>query len=246
MTDRMDDEITDVSRFVFTFDTDWVPQFMLDRTLALVEQGGIKATVFCTGPYRLGSPDTFEAALHPNFLPGSTQGDTPTQVMAGLKKLYPDAIGSRSHRYFWHSGIRKLLVEQGMKYDCSQYLPAHPRAGVVDHLGLLRAGTWWSDNLHMLNGYGMTEFTPPRLDSPGLKVLDIHPVHVFFNTPDLDWFRDVMSRLPDLPDITEDEAIEMRFDGHGIGTVFEAAMNYAHKTGTPAVTMRDIVEMEIA
>ena len=230
---------------VMTFDTDWVPQFMVDRCLDILAEGGARATFFCTGPYDLRDPESFEAALHPNFLPGSTQGQDPESVMTWLKSVHPGAVGSRSHKYFWYSDIRPLLRRHGMLYDCTQFLPGQSHTGLVDHLGLRRAGTWWSDNLHLMGGLDLTRFDPPGLLTPGLKVLDFHPIHVYMNSPSREWFRDAMAGLPPVPELREADVAARRFDGPGIGTLLELAVRRLRDIQGETWTMAGLVRREL-
>lgn len=238
--------IADGPLAVLTFDTDWVPQFMVDRCLDILDEGGARATFFCTGPYDLRDPDRFEAALHPNFLPDSTQGEDPEAVMKGLKSLFPEAVGSRSHKYFWHSDIRPLLQRHGILYDCTQFLPAQAHAGLVEHLGLKRAGTWWSDNLHLMGGLDLTRFDPPGLLTPGLKVLDFHPIHVYMNSPSREWFREAMAGLPPVPELRETDVAERRFDGPGIGTLLGHTVRRLQAIQETTWTMAGLVRRELA
>ncbi|EGB15634.1 polysaccharide deacetylase [Pseudodesulfovibrio mercurii] len=226
---------------VLTFDTDWAPRFMVDRCLDILDRAGAKATFFCTGPYDFRGSGRIETALHPNFLPGSTQGADPEAVVSGLKALYPDAVGTRSHRYFWHVGLRPVLLRHGLRYDCSQIMPGQAHLGLAEHLGLKRGATWWSDNLHLHHGLDPAVFDPPGLTEPGLKILDIHPVHVCLNTPDPAWFRATMAGLPPLPELTEEDVAPLRHPGPGVGTWLERAVASIPEIQDGFVTLREVL-----
>lgn len=226
---------------VLTFDTDWAPQFMVDRCLDILSEGGAGATFFCTGPYDFRGLDRIETALHPNFLPDSTQGADPESVVSWLKSLYPEAIGTRSHRYFWHVGLRPVLLRHGLRYDCSQIMPGQSHLGLAEHLGLKRGATWWSDNMHLRHGLDPAFFDPPGLTAPGLKILDIHPVHVCLNTPDPDWFRTTMAGLPPLPELTEEIVAPLRHPGAGIGTWLEQAVRRIPEIQDGFATLGELV-----
>src|SRR5207244_3974947 len=43
------------------------------------------------------NPELFELGIHPNFLPGSTHGDTPDAVLRHCRALVPDAVSMRTH-----------------------------------------------------------------------------------------------------------------------------------------------------
>jgi hypothetical protein len=227
---------------VLTFDTDWVSQALLDCSLRLLEAAGVKATIFCTGPYDLGSSGLFEAGLHPNFLPDSTQGDSPEATMLFLRSLYPEAVGSRSHKYYWHSGIRPLLLRHDVTYDCSLLLIQQPHLRVYDHLGLKRIATWWSDNIHLLHKEDFTRFDLPGLHEPGIKVLDFHPIHVALNTPSLEWYRKVMSTLPPVSELTGEIVDAVRHDGFGVATLLASVAERIVAGQGSGLTLREVVK----
>jgi len=237
--------MTEISNtIILTFDTDWVPQCLLERTLAVLEDANAKATIFCTGAYDLGTSGLFEAGLHPNFLPGSTQGETPEETLRWLLSIYPDAVGSRSHKYCWYSEIRGLLTSHGLLYDCSLLLIQQRCLQVYDHLGLRRVATWWSDNVHLHRAAHSHRFAPEGVDSPGLKVLDFHPIHVALNTPNLEWYRNAVRKLPPVPELTESEIDAVRYKGEGVASLLASAVAYIKKRQGQGLTLKEVVERE--
>lgn len=229
------------SEFIFTLDTDWAPQFVLDSALGMLAEHGLAATVFCTGEYVFPSDVRVEAALHPNFMPDSTQGSDPDEVLGNLKAVWPKARGSRSHRLFWHSGLRSVLLRHGIMYDCSTLLPLQPLAAPANAGGLLHCSIWWSDNLHLLHKYPLNQFDLPGMDSPGLKILVFHPIHIFLNTASSKDARNLKKAIAHLPTAKLEDLEPLRNQGTGVGTMFLKALEYISKTQEESMTLEDAV-----
>lgn len=79
---------------VLTFDIDWAPDFMIDFVAEGLTQRRVRATWFVTHAspaveWLREHPDLFELGIHPNFAPGSTQGDSPEAVLRHCLRLEP-------------------------------------------------------------------------------------------------------------------------------------------------------------
>ena len=162
-----------------TLDVDWAPEAVLDEVLAQVIAAGARATVFATHPSEAllaQDPDQIEVALHPAFT--AEDDDSPLET---LRQTYPHAIGARSHRLFVSSRVLEHYERHGIRYESNMLLPLHPGlAPVARRPRLLSIPFYWADDLPTaaeVPGIGDL-----RLDAPGLKVLDFHPIHVFMNT----------------------------------------------------------------
>lgn len=217
-------------RFILTMDTDWAPQFVLDHALSLIGDHGVPVTLFCTSPYHLPedlqADGSVETALHPNFMPGSTQGPPNAgeeERLRHLLALYPTARGSRSHRFYWHSGLRNRLLNCGLAYDASIFCPLQSHLVPYDYYGLTRFPTWWADGYHLLKGFALDRFAPPGMEMPGLKILNFHPIHVYCNTSDLGRMKKALATIQ-LPEAGPEDLEPLRSDGHGVETLFISAL----------------------
>src|SRR5262245_51696430 len=89
--------------FVFTTDIDWAPEWAIQEMLRLFDHEQMPLTPFLTHDSaalraRYGTPSMrARAGLHPNFLPGSSHGERPEQVIDSVCRLWPEAHGFRSH-----------------------------------------------------------------------------------------------------------------------------------------------------
>jgi len=211
--------------FALTFDTDWVPQFVMDHVIDFLAAYDLPATFFCTSPYKLPRNEQIETALHPNFLENSTQGEDEESRLQYLKDLYPEAIGSRSHRFYWHSGIKTLLQSKGILYDASLPCPLQTHLGRIDSFGIIRFPTWWTDGFQLLSKRRMDVFDLPGMRTPGLKVMMFHPIHIYCNTNSHTDFKAAMRGF-DLPNATPGDLEGLRNPGQGISTFFEAVLSH--------------------
>ncbi len=212
--------------FVLTFDTDWAPQFVLDYVLERVRECRVKATVFCTSRYDFSSGVEIEAAIHPNFMSDSTQGNVEEEVVRRLKSWWPDAVGSRSHGLFWHSGLYGILSRHGIRYDCSQFLPLHPGLEKVSHCGLERFPIWWTDGLHLHRGLPLERFNVPGMEAPGLKVLIFHPIHIYLNTKEAGGHKEAIRRAGPLREAAPKDLAPFRNEGFGVESLFVSALEH--------------------
>jgi len=80
-----------------TLDVDWAPDFVIEDVAELLINSSVRATWFVTHASSAiddlrKRPDLFELGIHPNFLPGSTQGADVDSVLNHCMSLVPDAV----------------------------------------------------------------------------------------------------------------------------------------------------------
>lgn len=224
---------------LLAFDTDWVPQFLLDFVFQRLAHYGVTATFFCSSPYAFPEGSAHERALHPNFMPDSTQGKTPGEVLAHLKAFYPDAQGSRSHCLFWHAGLRAHLLQAGVRYNATTFTPLQPCLSPWFFKGLWDFPVWWSDGLQM-DQFPLDRFNPPSSEAPGLKICVFHPIHIWLNSQSLTQAKARLAGV-NLPFATRDSLVRLR-EGNakeGIEVVFEDFLRQASEK--PSHTLSELL-----
>jgi hypothetical protein len=187
-----------------TFDTDWAPDWILQDVADILLRSRVRATWFITndGPATraLLREPLFEVGLHPNFLPGSSHGSSPEDVMAHLKSIAPEAVSVRSHSLCQSEPLLKIMVERfGIAHDCSIHLPL--QAGVTPHVIRLGADTpplvrlphVFQDNMYMFEKRPWS-LGQPWFTSPGLKIFCFHPIHVVMNACSMTDYEQVKSK----------------------------------------------------
>ena len=185
------------NKVFITFDIDWAPDHMVNHIIDLCLKSEVSATFFVThfSPTleRLRAyPHLFEVGLHPNFLPGSTQGDTSEKIFNYCKKLVPDAVSIRPHCVYQHG----RLYDQFNKHfgerivDSSICMPGvssiqafelHTPSG-----RLVRVPFFWADDYYLL---GKQILDPvDLLAAEGAKIYMFHPIHIFQNTQNIEQY----------------------------------------------------------
>lgn len=213
-------------RAALTLDVDWAPDFMIDAAADALIGREVRATWFVTHASpaldRLREhPELFELGIHPNFLPGSSHGATPAEVVAHCVALVPEARAVRTHCLLQSTPLHdELLRGSAIETDLSLFLPGarHVEPIVQWSPGgrLLRIPYVWQDNMEM---YAPTPQwnVDAVLDAPGLRVFDFHPAHVWLNSKSFDAYEELKAVGP-LAELTDTEAMRFR-QPSGAGTM---------------------------
>ena len=178
---------------VLSLDVDWAPDFVINAVAEMLIESQVRATWFITHSSpaidRLRNHShLFELGIHPNFLPGSTQGSSPTEVLRHCMELVPDATTMRTHSAV-QSGplLATVLKETPVRADVSLFLPEMSHIVPVGYeLGdrrLTRVPAFWEDCYQMRTSQPCWN-SRDRLEMFGLKVFSFHPIHVYLNMTD--------------------------------------------------------------
>ena len=165
-----------------TLDIDWASDEILADALDLISSLDVPVTLFCTHTSRLLEgldPARVELAWHPNFL-GPADDE---EVVEDMARLFPGCRGVRSHALFFHSRLAPMYLSRGIRYLAHDLRFAEPLLAPSTHWsGLVNVPGFWEDDVHSL--YFEGDFDPDLVDlaSPGLKVFDVHPIHLRLNT----------------------------------------------------------------
>ncbi len=176
--------------FCFTSDMEWSPESAIESLLDLFEEFSIPLTPFVTHHSqsvwkKYSRLDRTLTGVHPNFLPGSTQGATNSAVIEKMAELWPEAIGFRAHSFYDTSPMCAQLFEKGFRYDSNINLFLQPDLIPLRHFtGLIRFPVFWQDDTHfdMPLSYDFSAFLPHLL-TPGLKIFNVHPLFTGLNIP---------------------------------------------------------------
>lgn len=194
------DETTWRDRIFLTFDIDWAHDDVLLDTIDMVEAANVSATWFVTHDTpvlsRLRSNPKFELGIHPNFnflLSGDDRaGRDSNEVLQRLMGIVPDARSVRSHSMTQSSVLLQSFAAMGLTHDANHFVPASVgydlRPWVLWN-GLTRVPYFWEDDLFC--AYREQQRPEPDIVDAlhlgrGIKVFDLHPIHVFLNTDRLE------------------------------------------------------------
>lgn len=218
-----------------TIDIDWAADFMIDQVAEILAEHTIPCTWFCTHATpalaRLRArSELFELGIHPNFLPGSTHGEDMDAVLSHCLKIVPEAVSSRSHAVV-QSGrlLSHLLSQTPIRNECSTFLPemggVYPLRHQLQSGVLTRLPFIWADDYHLCKQTPAWSASS-LVQSPGLKVLTFHPVHIYLNSPSLAFYDEMR---PLVSSGTQDQIAANTYKGDGIGTLFR---NLCRRLGT--------------
>ena len=185
-----------------TVDVDWAPDFALEQLMLDLTKLGIPATIFATHPTDLliGAGPKFEIGIHPDF----TRIDKENTVKSKFETLlryYPAALATRSHRNFFGQNTCQIASGLGLRFELSHVTFQMPYAQVfADQYGLTRASYTWEDGLHL--DYGLPlEVQRVDLNSPGLKIFNLHPVLYYLNCTNDEQRKQATSGISDLTSV---------------------------------------------
>lgn len=218
-------------RLVLTLDVDWAPDFIIDWVAERLVERRIPCTWFVThaspGVDRLRRhPDLFELGIHPNFLAGSTHGTTVEEVVAHCMAVVPEATLMRTH-CLWQSNhlFNYVLRNTAIVGDSSLFLAKSPglSPAVFRDLGheLVRFPIFWEDDMET-EARHPTWSVGPYLRTPGMRIFNVHPVHVYLNSSTMDPYRRLAACAYPLHEVTPAQAEPLIADGPGARTFFES------------------------
>ncbi len=173
-----------------TFDIDWAPDWAISEVLQLLSEANAPASFFVTHE----SPVIKEiyaqghnVGIHPNFLPGTTQGSNWMETVDSLLRLCPTANSMRTHGLVQATPLLQQISRSfpQLQYDLSLFTPNLRSCGLIpwrlESESLTRINYHWEDDIC---------FYVPAHDwhDPGLcgptTVYDYHPIHIYLNSTD--------------------------------------------------------------
>lgn len=174
-----------------TIDVDWAHDAILEYAIDIFERHDLSVTWFLTHKTglleRIRENPKFELGIHPNFNPllkgDITNGSSAIEVFCKLLDIAPEAKSFRSHSLLQSSPLLNIAKEIGLTHDANSYIPHSSGIELAPWThwnGLIRVPHFWEDDVCWQDGFK----APPSalLSSPGLKVFDFHPIHIFLNT----------------------------------------------------------------
>lgn len=230
-----------------TFDTDWAPDYAIEFAARLVASRGIKSTWFIThdSPQIRSlreNPLLFEVGIHPNFMPGSSHGDTPERVLQRCIEFVPDAVSMRTHGLVQSGALLDMVLEKtGMRYDASLFCPLARNLQVVNYVRfgktLRRIPYFWEEDYAMEfpahPDDGSDLWNPEALleGGDGVRVFNFHPIHVFLNSATMGEYERLKAKHPVLGEAPFQSAQEfVNQSGRGTRTFLETLVNGIART----------------
>lgn len=245
--DRAREELAQRDVVCFTVDIDWASEYACQQALDFFEEHGIPITVFLTHPSQVLAQALAEGkirgGLHPNFMPDSSQGGTYQEVVDYCFRLLPDAQCFRAHRYYEVNDTMELLCGRGIRFEsnvCSLLDNVPP---FLHRSKTISFPIFWEDGAYL---YSNDKFDFPffqsRLHRPGLKVINIHPMHLMLNTPYFSYTREIKDKLSraEWNNLNEESIGKLRHTGYGITNFIEEMIADIKASGTEVMYLEDV------
>ncbi len=235
--------------FCFTTDIEWAPEWAIEDLFALADAYEVPLTPFLTHRSAFlwrrfaGSPEAGGVGVHPNFLPGSTHGDTVAAVIDHVTQLWPQARTFRAHCFYDETRMHRQMAERGFRYDSN--LCAFLQPGLVPlrtATRILRFPVFWEDDLHSRLGLPWAvQAIEGELRSPGLKIFNVHPARVALNVPD-EAFHQSRRSLNEVRELSVEEHANR---GAGTRSLLEELFAHARAMAHPIVGLEELYRQAI-
>jgi ubiquinone/menaquinone biosynthesis C-methylase UbiE len=207
--------------FVLTSDIDWASVACIEDLLHILDGFSIKPVLMATHESAVVSQRAtegrIELGLHPNFLPGSSHGNSADQVIRHISELFPTATTFRSHSFVDSSHIAAHMIARGLRYDSNLCLYMQSDLVPLRHQsGLVRFPVFWEDDVHWTRqGSWCVDDVIEQFLQPGLKVLNFHPIAVALNIPDAGFYKANKGRVSSY---SKEDIERLRHRGSGART----------------------------
>jgi len=208
--------------FCFTSDIDWASEFAIGQTLLFFKNAAIKPTFFLTHKSTVLDTALFEdgiyAGIHPNFLPKSSQGNSFDEVIDFCFNLLPNASCFRAHRYFEVNDIYEKMYSRGIRYATNTCTFLENIPPFLHRSGMVQFPIFFEDGAYLWQDGEMSfKSAESSFKNSGLKVINIHPMHLMLNTPYFAYTRKIKDTVSKEEWISFDEDAIKKLRNNKIG-----------------------------
>jgi hypothetical protein len=188
--------------FCITSDVDWASEDAIQIQQDVLDKYNVCATYFVTHDSPLlnkwDQEGKIQLGIHPNFLSGSSHGDSIDQVIDTVMKFAPNARCFRSHRYFDVAPMTHALVNRGILYDSNLCTNLQQNITPIAHeSGLIRFPCFYEDGTHFgwRRIWNFSQFTE-TFSHPGLKIISTHPMITALNVTTPEYWAELKVKFP--------------------------------------------------
>jgi len=197
----------DFNSNLFTFDIDWVEDFVLEVVLDILDKYNVKSTFFVTHESDLISQlkinNNVDCGIHPNFNPllngDFRYGKNAQEVLEYYLKMVPNATSIRAHSVCECGNFSTIYEKLGIEYDSNVYIPHYsdiePSSWKVHNKNIIKVPITFADDELLVTSSISTDLVKQLLNKNGLKVLDFHPIHIFLNSENIERYNNTRPYL---------------------------------------------------
>ena len=235
--------------FCFSSDIDWASEDVMEEYFNIINPLEIKPMLFVTHESALIESNfqagTIDRGIHPNFLNGSSHGDTFKEIAETVIKFAPESYGFRCHRYFDVTDITHLLANEfNYKYvsNMGTILQTNIRP-ILHESGLINIPIFYEDGTHLYNklNLDLNKYLD-NFTAPGIKIISFHPMNFVFNSPTLTYMRQIKDSLSreEFNNISKETIEKLRNREAGIGQMVLDIVNFVKEKKYPILTLNEI------
>jgi hypothetical protein len=189
--------------FCFTSDIDWASEDAIEIFLNdIVNNHNLKIDLFVTHKSDL-IQDYFEKGkinrgIHPNFLSGSSHGNSFEEIIETVKQFAPETNYFRCHRYFDVTDISlSLLKNHNFKFFSNYSTIFQSNIKPFLHFSsLIQFPVFFEDGTHLFNNLSLNfDDYKKYFETPGLKIISFHPMNYVLNIKDVRDMRKIKDSL---------------------------------------------------
>ena len=233
--DRAREALNHTSVVCLTMDIDWASEYAIEQALTILKKRGLPVTVFVTHKSAVIdaalSAGKIKCGIHPNFMPGSSQGNTYQEIVDFCFDLLPNARLFRAHRYYDGNDPMEVLTRHGIVCESNICTLMDILPPFLHRSQTVSFPIFWEDGAYLfyyggevMHGY---DAFWRRFKKPGLKVINMHPMHLMLNTPYFSYTREIKDRLSreEWNHLDQDQIAKLRYGGEGITTFIEKMLD---------------------
>lgn len=243
--------IKELNGFCFTMDVDWASDIVIEYAVQYFKERHIPITMFFThrSPYidNLVRGNIVHYGVHPNFIQPSSQGKDKKEVIEYCMSNFPHAEVFRAHRWYADNDIYTELFQRGILYEsnlCTMLDVVSPflhRSGMLAFPVFLEDGAYLYHDMDLIFSSSVKYFV-----QYGIKVINIHPMHLAINTPFFQYMRDIKDMLSreEWNDFTG-ESIDryQNREKRGIADFISECVNFIESRGEKVYTLAELYKL---
>ena len=179
-----------------TMDVDWASDFAIAFAVKFFRARRIPLTLFFThmSPFinKLVQEKEIAYGIHPNFIQPSSQGENKNEIIDYCMKCFPRAEAFRAHRWYADNDVYTELYQRGIRYESNLCTLLDVVPPFIHRSGMLSFPVFFEDGAYLYHGFPLRfSATKAFFEQPGIKVINIHPMHLLVNTPYFQYMRDI-------------------------------------------------------
>ena len=241
----------DIDAFSVTMDVDWASDYVIKKAVTFFQGCQIPLTLFFThmSPYihHLIQTERVSYGIHPNFIQPSSQGEDKESVIDYCMTHFPQAEAFRAHRWYADNDIYTELYNRGIRYESNLCTMLDVIPPFVHRSGMVSFPAFFEDGAYLYHGLDLNfSSVKSYFEQPGVKVINIHPMHLLVNTPDFQYMRDIKESVSrDVWNSMSDEIIEQVRNKatRGITDFITELADYLVQKNVPRYTLAQLYHM---